>query len=141
MNRNQKTELEYRQYKKENDEKLCIFCNPPKHQIVKESKNFWILKNDFAYAIWDYKRVTSHLMIIPKKHTNKIKDLSESNKKEYIDQLSNFENDGYNLYTRTHSNKSKSVGHFHTHLIKTIDPPFVSLTYQQEPYISNPEFK
>lgn len=140
MNRNVKTELEYRKWKQKSDKKHCVFCYPPKHQIVQELKKFYIFKNDFPYAIWDYRKVIDHLMVVPKEHVNKISELSADSKEEYINILSEFEDNGYNLYTRTDSNKSKSIGHFHTHLIKTDGKPFTSLVYQREPYISKPKF-
>lgn len=140
MNRDIKIELKYRKWKQKVKASHCIFCDPPRYKIVQELKRFYILKNDFPYAIWDYRKVIDHVMMVPKKHVNKISKLSADSKEEYINTLSEFEENGYNLYTRTDSNKSKSVEHFHTHLIKTGGQPFASMVYQREPYISRPKF-
>lgn len=140
MNRDIKTELKYRKWKKKLKMSQCIFCRPPKHQIVQELKRFYILKNNYPYAIWDYRRVIDHLLIASKEHVKSLSELTPDSKEEYIRILSQFEKEGYNLYTRTDSNKSKSVAHFHTHLIKTGNQTFNSLIYQKEPYISKPKF-
>ncbi|MEI6886678.1 MAG: HIT family protein [bacterium] len=136
MNRNIDTENRYRKYRKTNNSDLCVFCNPPNAQVIKELKYFRVLANEFPYDKWDYRQVEKHLMLVSKKHYVSLSEFSKKEKDEYTDTIIEYEKKGYNIYTRTNSNGSKSVGHVHTHLIKTNSNEFIALTYQKEPYIS-----
>lgn len=100
----------------------CIFCTLAEgdEQFISESVHFKVLRNRFPYENWDYHKVDEHLMIVPKKHTDTLKELSFVESKEYLELITNFEFEGYNIYARTPGSKSKSIIHQHTHLIKFI---------------------
>lgn len=101
-------------------EVACPFCsisieNP---QYINETDNFWIIQNRFPYDTWEGQAVLSHLMIVPKVHLTSLKYLSESESKEFILLLADYEHSGYNVYARTASSKTRSIKHQHTHLIQ-----------------------
>ena len=57
--------------------------------------------------------------IVPKRHLHSISELNESEQKEFVKILADYEYTGFSIYARSHSNSRKSVAHQHTHLIKT----------------------
>jgi diadenosine tetraphosphate (Ap4A) HIT family hydrolase len=98
----------------------CVFCglNKGDDQFITESKYFKIVSNRFPYDRWDGHKVAEHIMIVPKQHTDTLKDLSFIESKEYVQLISTYEFEGYNIYARTPGSSSKSIIHQHTHLIK-----------------------
>jgi diadenosine tetraphosphate (Ap4A) HIT family hydrolase len=98
----------------------CQFCSIEQghQQFVSDSSHFKIILNKFPYAKWDSQPVAEHLMIVPKQHTDTLRDLSFEESKEYVELISEYEHDGYNIYARTPGSNMKSVKHQHTHLIK-----------------------
>lgn len=98
----------------------CQFCDisTDDEQYVSESQYFKIILNRFPYTKWDTQPVEEHLMIVPKQHTDTLKDLSFEESKEYVELISEYEHDGYSIYARPPGSKMKSVNHQHTHLIK-----------------------
>jgi diadenosine tetraphosphate (Ap4A) HIT family hydrolase len=98
----------------------CIFCRLDigDPQYISETTHFKIVRNRFPYDLWDARPVVDHLMLVPKQHTDTLKNLTPEESKEYIEQISEFENQGYNIYARTPGSTMKSVIHQHTHLIK-----------------------
>jgi diadenosine tetraphosphate (Ap4A) HIT family hydrolase len=101
----------------------CIFCQLDNGdpQYISETMHFKVVRNRFPYDLWDARPVTDHLMLVPKQHTDTLKNLTAEESKEYIEQISEFENQGYNIYARTPGSTMKSIIHQHTHLIK-IEP-------------------
>lgn len=99
---------------------LCAFCSlkPGDEQFISESTHFKVVRNRFPYDSWDAHKVAEHIMLVPKQHTDTLKDLSFIESKEYIEIISNYEFEGYNIYARTPGSNAKSVIHQHTHLIK-----------------------
>ena len=89
----------------------------------------------FGYDIWDGCGVIEHFMIIPKKHTASLADLSKEEKIDYMNQIAQFEADGYSIYARSPGNKTKSVVHQHTHLIKIDNKPKRWLIFLKKPHI------
>ena len=119
--RTRKEHLRYRRYIREKDLSVCVFCGITKDssELIEQTKNFQVIKNDFPYSLWDAQTVIDHLMIIPMKHTDNLGTLTKDEKVEFVDLLSNYENKGYNVYARATSSAVKTVVHQHTHLIKT----------------------
>lgn len=111
----------YLRTQRPNDE--CAFCalGASDPQYISESEHFKVIRNRFPYDLWDAQRVVDHLMLVPKQHTNTLKNLTPNESKEYIEQISMFESDGYNIYARTPGSSMKSIVHQHTHLIR-IEP-------------------
>lgn len=106
---------------------LCVFCSltSDDEQFISESKHFKVLYNRFPYSRWDDHKVAEHLMMVPKQHTDTLKDLSFLESKEYVEMISNFESEGYNIYARTPGSNAKSIIHQHTHLIKFHPKPAI----------------
>lgn len=98
----------------------CPFCTITidYQYYINETDNFWIIRNRFPYDIWEGQPVLSHLMIVPKAHLLSLKYLSESQSKEFILLLADYEHSGYNVYARTAASKTRSIEHQHTHLIQ-----------------------
>lgn len=98
----------------------CPFCSirVGDEHYINETDNFWIIRNRFPYQTWESQSVLSHLMIVPKAHLLSLKHLSESQSKEFILLLADYEHSGYNVYARTAGSKTRSIEHQHTHLIQ-----------------------
>jgi diadenosine tetraphosphate (Ap4A) HIT family hydrolase len=94
-----------------------------------------VIRNIFAYSIWDGQQVDDHLMVIPKKHTDTLADLNEKEAVDYVRVISAYELNGYNVYSRAPQSAIKSVIHLHTHLIKTSGPPKKVVFLARKPYI------
>jgi diadenosine tetraphosphate (Ap4A) HIT family hydrolase len=110
----------YRKQRQNEANGTCPFCSIHKGhtQYVEETRYFKIIRNRTPYSIWDGQGVMDHLMIIPKKHTDKLGDLSSKARVEYVDLIDKYESKAYNLYARAPASKVKSVSHHHTHLIQ-----------------------
>ena len=116
--REHKTYARYLQDRGSNTE--CQFCaiNKSSDQFVLETTHFKVIRNIFAYSVWDSHEVSDHLMVVPKTHTDTLKTLNAAAAKEYLDLISDHEQEGYNIYARAPGSNMKSVVHQHTHLIK-----------------------
>lgn len=95
---------------------FCIIANDDPY-YVEETDYFKIIRNRFPYSIWDGQGVKDHLMIVPKQHTDKLGDLTNEARIEYISLIDKYETASYNLYARAPASKIKSVIHQHSHLI------------------------
>src|SRR5687767_8201846 len=116
----EKVYIKYLKRRRKSDAK-CQFCDiSDEHKpYINETKHFLVIRNLFPYSIWDGRRVTDHLMIVPKQHTETLNSLGEDAAVEYVKLVSKYEHDGYNVYARAPDSIIKSVPHQHTHLIKT----------------------
>lgn len=119
MTAQRSTAQNYR-YSKLPRSKNCAFCKivPGNKQFVEENQTMKVLRNRFSYSIWDGQGVIDHLMIVPKRHANNIGELKAEESLDYLNLVSQYETNGYNLYTRTPKSSIKSISHHHTHLIK-----------------------
>lgn len=135
--RSRRQENEYKKYLKTVNPGSCVFCVIQKgnDQYVEETKHFKVIKNIFAYSLWDGQKVVDHLMITPKKHTDSLKSMKSADKVEYVDLLEKYEKVGYNIYLRAPASVIKSVVHQHTHLIKTEGGPKKLVLHMRKPYI------
>ena len=123
------------------DENACPFCNlDPSRKILEESDTYYIVANLMPYDLWDMHKVDEHLLLVPKKHISSIAELSEASRAEIMEALSSYEEKGYNIYARAAQNKTKSVTHQHTHLIKTSGPTLIAMEYKDKPYTRKLEF-
>ncbi len=114
----------------------CTFCNFDNGDVlvIKELPNFYLVKNKFPYSIWDQKPVEDHLMIVPKRHTDSIAKFNQTEKIEFLDKLSEYEGQGYNVYARSPGDVTKSIIHQHTHLIRAKPKEIKYLFYLKKPY-------
>ncbi len=103
-----------------NQDTACPFCaiRLGNEQYVTESEHFVIMRNKFPYVTWDGGEVSEHLMIIPKSHLTALSELNEHESKEYLTIVSEYEDNGFNVYARTAASKARSIKHQHTHFIK-----------------------
>ena len=119
--RTQKNIKRYKKHKQTTDDASCVFCiaQESDESYISSTKSFKILRNIFPYSTWDLQNVTDHLMIVPKKHTDTLNDLTTHEAIEYVNLLGSYESRGYNVYARSPGSGMKTVVHQHTHLIKT----------------------
>ena len=119
--RSTQEEKNYNKYRKTAKSDACPFCaiNKGHEQYITETKHLKVIRNRTPYSLWDGQGVLEHLMVIPKVHTDSLKDLHGDAANEYVDLLSSYELQGYNVYARAQASSVRSVVHQHTHLIKT----------------------
>lgn len=115
----------------------CAFCLLDKSspQVLSETKYFKIVRNIFGYSLWDGQKVSDHLMVVPKKHTDSLKDLSAAEAQEFMSIISEYEGKSYNIYARAASSPIKTVVHQHTHLIKPHGSVRRLVLWFHKPYI------
>jgi len=134
--RSRKEDKRYKKYRASNSFKeTCTFCNMPQNEIVDETKSFKVVKNLFSYSQWDGQGVSDHLMIIPKRHTDKLSDLSSSEAVEFMNILGSYELRGYDTFARAPLSNRKTIRHQHTHLIKLDRKTKKFLLYLNKPYV------
>lgn len=114
----------------------CEFCNFNSEStgFIKETEHFVVIENAFKYTLWDSLTVTEHLMVVPKKHIDTLSDISDKEAVEFFRLISEYEDQGFNVYARTPVSKMKSVVHQHTHLIKTTGRPKSFILALRKPY-------
>lgn len=130
-------EKKYIKFRKQNKVDGCNFCKfiTGDGQVVHEFNHFWLVKNIFGYDVWDSFDVIDHLMLVPKKHTESISNLSDEAMLEYAKILSKYEKDGYSIYARSMQNVGKTVPHQHTHLLKLGTKQKSIYLFIRKPYI------
>lgn len=136
--RSRKEEKRYREYLASDEPRNgCQFCAITKDspQFVSESKSFYVIRNIFPYSHWDGQGVLDHLLLIPKKHTNTLSDLTAPEAVEYVDIIGSYERSGYDIHARGPSSNRKSVVHQHTHFIKLDRKHNAFMFYINKPYI------
>jgi hypothetical protein len=87
------------------------------------------------YDLWELHEVIDHLLIVPKRHAINTKDLTERERLAIMDIISDYESNGYNVYTRGVGSATRSVDHYHTHLIKTGHKKPRLAFYLRKPYL------
>lgn len=135
--RSRKAEKSYKYDRKKLPVKGCVFCDidSASHQMIKETANFKIIQNIYPYTYWDLQRVTDHIMVVPKCHTDTISDIKKEHAQEYLAILSEYEKQGYNIYMRAPGDSIKTVVHQHTHLIKPKGKRISILLYITKPHV------
>ncbi len=138
-NRSAKQQRNYDKHRdsKKSQPEVCDFCdiNSSSEQFVSETKNFKVIRNIFPYSYWDHQRVSDHLMIVPKQHSNTLSSLSKDAALEFVMLISDYEKNGYNIYARASQSNIKSITHQHTHLIKPDGKKVIkTVIYRAKPY-------
>ena len=126
-------------YRIQNKGKKCVFCafNDESHdQVLFTRDHFWIVKNLFPYSTWDLLPVEHHIMIVPKRHIDAISHFTDVEMKEYAAIIAEYDDMDYSSYARARGNKSKTVTHQHTHLIKLGKRHKAIGIYLSRPYIN-----
>ncbi len=129
--------IKYRKDLKTKHYEDCVFCliEREPERIVQTTKDFYIIRNKYPYSNWDLQGVEDHLMIVPKRHTDTLSNLSASESVEYVGLLGSYEAQGYNVYSRAAQSRIKSVVHQHTHLIKPTSKVTRFIIYFRKPYL------
>lgn len=96
----------------------CTFCNGLAERVIKDTKTMVVVPNRVAYDVFEGRRVIDHLMIIPKRHVETLKEFTEEEKLDMMNLAAEYETEGYNVYARGVGSITRSVRHQHTHLIK-----------------------
>lgn len=123
----------YRSYPKP---KVCAFCETDLDgQKVHESKHAYVIPNRVFYDLWELRAVTDHLLVVPKRHVRSLHELTKAERADIMDVLCEYEAKNYNVYARAVDSKQRSVGHQHTHLIKTHDKQARGSLSIQKPYV------
>lgn len=130
-------ERRYQKLRKQDSVAACPFCTIQHghEQFVAETDHFRIIRNRTPYSLWDSHKVADHLMLVPKKHTDRLSELTKNAMAEYTEVLGKYENQVYNIYARSPGSKFKSVIHQHTHLIKLSRHRINFLLMTRKPYI------
>jgi len=137
-NRRYTKEKAYISYRKSHHASGCDFCQFETNQagdIVMATKHFLIVKNMFQYDIWDGCPVTEHLLVSPRRHVVSLNDFTDEEKLAYIQLISEWESKGYSIYARSDLDKTKSVPHQHTHLIRLQGRPVKAMVYLHAPHM------
>lgn len=129
-----RTRKSYRLFLKEPQRTSCPFCELPDKRTLVVKKHLFIIKNIYPYDWWDFRKVTAHLMVVPKNHVESLQKLSLAALKEYWEVLIDYESQGYSISTRPQGSIRKSVAHQHTHLIKTGGPLTKFMIFIKKPY-------
>jgi len=118
--RSTKEEKRYQNYRKSEVNTDCPFCtiDAGHPQYVRETTYLKVIRNRTPYSLWDSQGVVEHLMVVPKQHTGTLADLSNEAAVEFVQLISEYETNGYNVYARSVDSKNRSIAHQHTHLIK-----------------------
>lgn len=123
---------------KKSQPEVCDFCeiNYSSDQFVSETKFFKVIRNIFPYSYWDHQLVADHLMIVPKKHTDTLSGIAKEAAVEFVQLITDYEKNGYNVYARAPQSNIKSIVHQHTHLIKPDGKKVIkTVIYRAKPYV------
>lgn len=136
--RRRKEEIEYRKtIKNRVGSDICKFCVVVKghDEFIEEGDFFKVIVNLFHYTYWDEQNVLHQVMLVPKLHTESIKNLPTEAAAEFLEYIGKYEAQGYNIYARARGSVTKSVPHQHTHLIKTDGKRKKLMVYSRKPFI------
>jgi ATP adenylyltransferase len=128
---------QYRAYQQSVAAKLCDFCDitPTSPQTIQFYEHFKLVRNIFPYSLWDNQLVDVHLLLIPIQHTDTLADITAEAAQQYVQIISDYESQGYNVYARAPHSTIKTVPHQHTHLMKLSDRDIRGLVHLKKPYI------
>lgn len=91
--RSRKEEKTYLKHRINSKSVRCAFCdiNSKSPQFIKSTKSFKVIRNIFAYSIWDGQRVVDHLLLLPKAHIDSLDQLKNNQTAEFVKLLSAYE--------------------------------------------------
>lgn len=97
----------------------CPFCKDTTlTKAVKQTSYTYIVPNLTQYDLWELHDVVDHLLVIPKRHVKSLLELTAEERLDIMDNVANYEAQGYSVYARGVGFAKRSVEHQHTHLIK-----------------------
>ena len=122
-------------YRRRKESAGCPFCNPKTlAKSVRETEHLYVVPNLTQYDLWELHKVTDHLLVVPKKHSEKLIELSSAARAGVMEVLAEYEAKGYNIYGRATTNARRSVAHQHIHLIKTAGKQANGAVFLKKPY-------
>lgn len=114
----------------------CTFCRDGTlEKIVYENKTMFVIPNRVSYDMFEGRKVTDHVMVIPKAHHESFGAFNDQEKIDAMTIIADYEARGYNVYARGVDSPSRSVKHQHTHLIKLVDKSSNLIIYARKPYV------
>lgn len=115
----------------------CPFCDPQETATaLRETEHAFVLANRTFYDLWELRRVTDHLMIVPKLHVRSLAELPDAAKLDIMKLIGEYESGDYNVYARATTSMTRSVAHQHTHLIKAERKSARMLVHIRRPYLT-----
>lgn len=131
-----KTKVQYNSHNKADKKVLaCGFCDAGvSERSVHETDTVIVIPNRVSYDMFEGRRVTEHLMVIPKQHRESFIDFSQQEQLETMQVIAKYEAEGYNIYARGVGSISRSMKHQHTHLIKLSQRASNAVFYIKRPY-------
>ncbi len=114
----------------------CPFCG--RHgigRIIEVGTHVFVSENIIPYDVFEGGPVEKHYMLIPKEHRESMAQFTEAEQLEYLELLAKYELRGFNSYTRALSSKTRSVAHYHTHLLYTPGGKVRAFLFLSKPYI------
>ena len=125
----------FKKYQPDPTNQVCPFCHLENREITDTSEHAHVIRSDYPYDLWEFRKVTDHLLIIPQRHVASLSQLSVQERADIVEFMSKYEHLGYNVYGRSEKSVSKSVpDHQHTHLISTINKKARLGIYIRKPY-------
>ena len=136
MLRRRKNAIKAKEYAETGDGRPCAFCER-KHTgaVIETSAHMLVLENILPYDVFEGGVVEQHYMLIPKKHRESLAQFTDSERLDYLRLLAKYEQVGYNSYTRSVTGKTRSVAHYHTHLLYTPSGRVRAFLFWSKPYI------
>lgn len=132
MNHYRKTIHKYKQRKSKSG---CPFCDQKTlKSAVAEDEYVYVVKNLTQYDLWEFHKVEDHLMVVPKRHTETISELTSAERLAIMEKVAEYESKGYSVYARGVGFIKKSVKHQHTHLIKVNNKKPKFAIFIESPY-------
>lgn len=131
-----KTKVKYNSHNNA-DKKVqsCGFCDAETSaRHVYETDTIAVIPNRVSYDMFEGRRVTEHLMVIPKQHRESFVDFTQQEQLETMQVIAKYETEGYNIYARGVGSISRSMKHQHTHLIKLSQRTSNAVFYIKRPY-------
>lgn len=113
---------------------FCAYIETPE-DVREHFNNFFIVDNIFPYAVWDGCHVSEHMLLVPRRHVESLRELTTDESAEYLGLVSDLEAQGYAIYSRPAGSAGKSIPHQHTHLIKINNVRIKTLYYNFMPHV------
>lgn len=120
----------------------CPFChlddpklNPKPRHIIKETTHARVMDALYPYEFWEFREVTDHLMIVPKRHVSTLGELTPEERADIMDICCEYEIQNFNVYARAIKSKQRTIPlHQHTHLIRTKPQSAKRAIYFEKPF-------
>jgi diadenosine tetraphosphate (Ap4A) HIT family hydrolase len=114
----------------------CPFCaGSDISGLIETTEHMLVIENHIPYDVFEGGAVENHYMVIPKQHRTRLADFTSAERQDYIDLIAKYEDADFNSYTRSTLSKTRSLEHYHTHLLRTPSGMPKWLFYVERPYV------